>query len=70
MVVDSKSEFCVVIYYIYIYIYAYIYSVSFHNCPRLIPFCTFYDYFMSFVNQRYYIMLTVVEIGPSNALQG
>ena len=23
----------------YIYIYIYIYNVSFHSCPRLIPFC-------------------------------
>ena len=41
----------------YIYIYIYIYSVSFHNCPRLIPFCImatkFYNDFMSFLNQRY-----------------
>ena len=32
--------------------------ISFHNCPRLIPFCdiatSFYNYYvMSFLNQRY-----------------
>ena len=41
----------------------------FHSCPLLIPLCNVATLSLIYVffNQRYQIMQTLVEIGPSNA---